>query len=222
MTEEILAEKIAAKLRHGILRGEFQPGSSIKERDNAKELGVSRTPMREAIRILAKEGLLVLRHARSPIVANPTFKEVADAIDVLLALEKLATRLACRNASAEDVDNIRKIHAEICDQYDALDPVDLFDLDMTFHLAIVESSGNNSLLVTYKSYLERLWRVRFLSARQRRNRTRVVKQHTALFEAIANRDEVAATQALDDHLGRLVDDVRPIIEEEHKQTGHAN
>ncbi|MEQ9673915.1 MAG: winged helix-turn-helix domain-containing protein, partial [Roseovarius indicus] len=69
MAEGILAEQIANQLRRDILRGKLAPGASIKERDNAAEMGVSRTPMREAIRILAQDGLVILRPARSPIVA---------------------------------------------------------------------------------------------------------------------------------------------------------
>ncbi|MDN3722463.1 GntR family transcriptional regulator [Roseibium salinum] len=95
MSEPNLADEIAARLRRDILRGKLPPGSAIKERDNALELGVSRTPMREAIRILAKEGLVILRPSRSPVVARPSFKEISDQVAVLVALEKFSAELAC-------------------------------------------------------------------------------------------------------------------------------
>ena len=103
LTEASLPEQIAAQLRRDILSGKFPPGSPMKERDNAAEMGVSRTPMREAIRILAKEGLVVLRPARSPIVAQLTLKQISDNIEVLTALELLAADLACQNGSDSQV-----------------------------------------------------------------------------------------------------------------------
>lgn len=216
MAEQVLAESIANRLRRDILRGKFLPGASIKERDNAAELGVSRTPMREAIRILAKEGLLVLRPSRSPIVAQPTFKEIADAVDVLMALENLAVVKACRNATTEDLAKIRGIHEEIAEKYDQLNSLDLFEIDMSFHSAITAATHNASLLATYLSYLERLWRARYLSASQKRNRARVVSHHAAILDALETRDERAARAAIDLHLGNLANDIRPAIEQEQK------
>jgi len=216
MADQVLAEQVAAQLRRDILRGKFPPGASIKERDNAAEMGVSRTPMREAIRILAKEGLLVLRPSRSPIVAKPTFKEISDAVDVLLALEYLSVELACRNATGKDLAEIRNIHQAIAEKYDLLDPLDLFELDMAFHNAIAKGAHNEALLATYRSYLERLWRARFLSARQKRNRERVVNQHSAILEALEGRDAKAAKAAIELHLGSLAENIRPVIEGEHR------
>lgn len=94
MPADTLADHIAAQLRHSILRGTLPPGTLIKERDTAAEMHVSRTPMREAIRILAKEGLVLLRPARSPIVARLDAKAVADQAQVLIALEILSAQLA--------------------------------------------------------------------------------------------------------------------------------
>ena len=215
MTDQILAEQLAAQLRREILRGKFPPGASIKERDNAAELGVSRTPMREAIRILAKEGLLVLRPSRSPIVAQPTFKQVSDAVDVLLALEYLSVEQACINATEEDLAEIHRIEADFAEKYDSLDPLDLFEIDMAFHKAIVKASHNDALLETYNSYLERLWRARYLSAIQKRNRDRAVSQHTAILNALETRDVKAAKAAIELHLGKLAEHIRPVIESEY-------
>jgi len=214
MASEVLAEQIAAKLRRDILRGELPPGSSVKERDNAGEMGVSRTPMREAIRMLAKEGLLVLRPARSPIVAQPSFKEIADAVEVLLALENLSVDLACRHATAEDLARIDKVHAAIAANYDKLDALDLFEIDMEFHTAIAAAAHNEALFATYRSYLERLWRARFLSARQKRNRDRVIGHHAAIIAAIKAQDTTAAKDAVQRHLGNLASSIQPLIEGE--------
>ena len=97
-------KKSQHQLRRNILRGHAFTGWSIKERDNAAEMGVSRTPMREAIRILAKEGLIELRPARSPIVSMPDgASRSSDDVEVLLAVEKLSGELACDRATDAEI-----------------------------------------------------------------------------------------------------------------------
>ena len=204
MTDNSLPEKIAASLRRDILRGTLAPGAQIKERDSAAELGVSRTPMREAIRILAKEGLVLLRPSRSPVVADPTLKEVTDAIAVLSALEVLSGKLACRHATVDQIAGIRGIHEHFSEIYDYTDPVDLFEVDMSFHVAIAQASHNLPLAETHRSYLERLWRARFLSARRRKARDRVLRQHGQIVAALETRDETAITRDIEEHLEHLV------------------
>ncbi|MEF3048949.1 GntR family transcriptional regulator [Pseudotabrizicola sp. L79] len=217
MSDANLAIDLAAHLRRDILRGALPPGAPIKERDNALELGVSRTPMREAIRILAQEGLVVLRPSRSPIVAQPGFKEIADQVAVLQVLEKLSAELACRHATEADLARIRAINDDIAAKQDRADPLDLFEIDMSFHTAIVAASGNAALAETHRSYLARLWRARFLGARLARSRARVVGEHAAIVQALMARDAPAARAAIEAHIGNLAEYIRPVIEAEEAQ-----
>ncbi|WP_346909423.1 GntR family transcriptional regulator [uncultured Roseibium sp.] len=219
MSEPNLADEIAVRLRRDILRGKLPPDAPIKERDNASELGVSRTPMREAIRMLAKEGLVILRPSRSPVVARPSFKDISDQVAVLLALEKLSAELACENATAADLAELHAFNQRMSDCYDQADPLDLFEIDMTFHTALAKASHNASLAETHRAYLARLWRARFLSASQKRNRVRVIGQHRSILDALDARDVDAVRSAIDRHLGHLAEDIRPIIEEEQRRHG---
>lgn len=214
---DTLAEQIARQLRRDILRGRLPPGSPVKERDNAAELGVSRTPMREAIRILANEGLVQLRPSRSPIVVNMTPKEISDQVVVLLALEKLSAELACANATEEDLSDIREINDRMADAYDHIDALDLFENDMSFHTAIAKASHNDALAETHRAFLARLWRARYLSARQRRNRERVVSHHGAILMALEARDPEAVRSSINDHLGNLANDILAALEIESRQ-----
>ncbi|WP_095594635.1 GntR family transcriptional regulator [Actibacterium pelagium] len=214
MAEPTLAEHIANELRRDILRGKLAPGESIKERDNAAEMGVSRTPMREAIRILAKEGLIQLRPSRSPIVARPNFKNVEDHAQVLIALEKLSAELAVKNASDEDISHIAGIVDHMSEHFDTSDPLDMFEIDMSFHTAIADASKNKALAETHRTFLQRLWRARYLAASQRRNRQRVVNEHTLILNALRGRDAKAARAAIDNHLWHLAEDIREVIEKE--------
>ncbi|GHF53654.1 GntR family transcriptional regulator [Seohaeicola zhoushanensis] len=207
MSEEIadttLPEQIARQLRRDILRGKLAPGDPIKERVNAGGMGVSRTPMREAIRILAKEGLVILRPSRSPVVASPTLKEATDAIEVLMALELLSGELACKQASDADIAAIEAIQTAMEARYDNADKLDLFEIDMSLHRAIAEASHNASLAETHRAYLQRLWRVRYLSASQRESRERVLRQHREIVEGLKKRDAEQVRAAIQSHLEHL-------------------
>ncbi|RNF35015.1 GntR family transcriptional regulator [Paracoccus methylarcula] len=205
MAGEILAEDIANKLRRDILRGVLAPGAPVKERDAAAKYGVSRTPMREAIRILANDGLVLLRTARSPVVADPSLKEVSDDIAVLSALELLSGRLACKHATEEEIADISAIQDRFAEMHNApgTDRLELFETDMSFHIAIARASHNPSLADTYSAYLARLWRARYLSAIQRRSRATVLRQHGRIVEGLRERDIAKTRKAMESHLERL-------------------
>ena len=206
-----LAEQVAKQLRRRILRGDLLPGAPVKERDTASTMGVSRTPMREAIRILSKEGLIVLRPSRSPIVAELNYKSVSDQAEVLTALEKLSAELACKNATPTDLDELQGIVDYMAANFYDTDPLDMFEIDMSFHTAIAKASHNEALVETHRFYSQRLWHARYLAARQRRNRERVVTQHTAILAAMRARDASAARAAIDTHLWQLSEDIRQQI-----------
>jgi len=208
VAREALSVDIADQLRRDILRGKLAPGAPIKERVLAEEMDVSRTPMREAIRILAKEGLVQLRPARSPIVANPCFREIAESVEVLRALELLSGELACRHASDAEIARIRALHEQIADAYDRVDTLDLFEIDMQFHIAIARASHNRALWETHMAFLARLWRARYLSAKQRRSRDRVLRQHGAIVAALEARDPHRVKVEIEAHLEALLDNIR--------------
>lgn len=210
---DTLPEQIANQLRRDILNGKFAPGAAIKERDNAREMGVSRTPMREAIRILANEGLVVLRPARSPIVAKPGFKQIADNIEVLTVLELLSADLACRNATDAQIDHIVALNDRFATLHDSLDRVALFELDMGFHIAIAEASNNAVLAETHRAILARMWRARFLSAQDETSRRRVLDQHGQITEGLQHRDAHRVRVAVEDHLRHLLANLRDYFED---------
>lgn len=214
MVEKTLPEQIADSLRRDILRGKLVPGAPVKERDGAGEKGVSRTPMREAIRILALEGLIELRPARSPVVARPDLKSVTDDVEVLLAIERLSSQLACARATQDDLDEIAGINQRMSDGFETEDHLDIFELDMAFHSAIAQASHNAQLAGIHRTYLARLWRLRFLASIKRRNKARVIGHHTGILDALINRDPVAAEAAIDLHLSALAQDIAEVLEAE--------
>lgn len=211
---ESLAESIAYELRREILRGNLAPGAQIKERDNAERQGVSRTPMREAIRILANEGLVQLRPLRSPVVADPSLTDIIDQIQVLQALELLSAELACAHATDTEIAAIGALKDRIETIYGEADTLDVFELDMQFHAAIVAASHNAALAETHGAYMARLWRARYLSARRKLSRDRVLRQHAAIHDALHHRDLAAIKAEVSAHLAAMIVNIQDHFREE--------
>lgn len=221
MADQTLPDQIARRLRRDILRGTLAPGDSIKERDNAAEMGVSRTPMREAIRILATEGLVILRPSRSPIVANPSLREITDNIEVLAVLELKSAELACARATTDDLERIAAIQARMEAEYDRADRIAVFETDMAFHLAIARAAHNPSMAETHHAYLARLWRARYLSAIRKQSRDRVLRQHQGIVAGLMARDAERVLTDLGSHLEHLAINVRHRFEEDGLLPGTA-
>lgn len=216
MSDQTLPEKLANQLRRDILRGNLTPGDSVKERAKADDLGVSRTPMREAIRIVAREGLITLRPSRSPIVAIPDIKAVNDDVEVLISIEKLSGKLACERATNTDIDEIAAITQHMSDHFSTMDAVDMFEIDMSFHSAIAKASHNVPLAEIHTRFLARLWRARFLAAVKRRNRSNMIAEHTSILIALRNREPLAVDIAIEKHLHQLSVDISSVIGQEHQ------
>lgn len=215
--DRTIPASIADQLRREILNGELPPGTQIKERDNADRLGVSRTPLREAVRILAKEGLVTLRPLRSPIVAAPTLDEVRDEVAVLRMLEVMSGELACRNATEAEIAHIRDLAGQVDRLYFSADKVDVFGIDMAMHSAIVAASHNAALMRTHREYLQRLWRIRFLSARRRDDANRTLGDHAGMIDALTRRDESAIRHHVENHMSGLLANIEAHFRDEAAQ-----
>jgi len=200
ISRQSLAERVADELRDLVLLEKLEPGSTIPERETAEALGVSRTPLRESLRILAAEGLVDIAPNRPPTVANPTVDELASLLEVLGSLESLAGELACVNASDEAIDKIIGLEQQMQNTSDSSEPLAFFQLDMQFHQHIVAGSGNEPLMQVHQTFNARLWRARFISSRQRVNRPGTLKQHRNIVKALQKRDAGRCSLALKTHL----------------------
>jgi len=211
LARQSLAERIADELRDLVLLENLAPGSSIPERETAAALGVSRTPLRESLRILAAEGLVNIEPNRPPRVADPSIEELGALLEVLGTLESLAGELACSNASDNAIARIARLESNMLKVSDKSDPLKFFQLDMQFHQLIVESSGNEPLIKTHKTYNAQLWRARFISSRQRVNRPTTLQQHSAIISALTRRDSAACSVALKQHLYAGLNNIRSAL-----------
>ncbi|MEM7528573.1 MAG: GntR family transcriptional regulator [Pseudomonadota bacterium] len=195
-----LAAEAADSLRELIILGKLAPGLPVRERDLAEAFGISRTPLKEALRILEGEGLVVYSPTRRPFVANPSLGEINDWLRVQGALEALAGELACEKASDVELVEIERLNAAIREARDANGQLEAFRADMRFHVAIVAASGNAALAETHATYNARLWRLRFLSSQRVAGRDTTRQEHLDIVDALKTRDAAAARRALEQHL----------------------
>ncbi|NIA72078.1 GntR family transcriptional regulator [Pelagibius litoralis] len=195
-----LAMEAADNLREFIMLGRLAPGMSVRERDLAEAFGISRTPLKEALRILETEGLIVYGPTRRPRVADPSLDEINDWLRVQGALEALAGELACAEATDAQLAKIEEINTSIKEARDTDGQLEAFRMDMRFHEAIVAASGNEALAETHATYNARLWRVRFLSSQRIASRDATRSEHLDIVEALKARDAAAARKALKSHL----------------------
>jgi DNA-binding GntR family transcriptional regulator len=195
-----LAADAADNLREFILLGKLAPGMPVRERDLAEAFGISRTPLKEALRILEAEGLIAYGPTRRPVVADPSLEEINDWLRVQGALEARAGELACDVASDKAIAEIERLNKAIKGARDSEGQLEAFRCDMAFHDAIVAASGNRSLFETHATYNARLWRVRFLSSQRLVSRDITRREHEEIVDALKTRDAGAARQSLSQHL----------------------
>jgi DNA-binding GntR family transcriptional regulator len=195
-----LAVEAAGTLREFILLGKLEAGQPVRERDLADAFGISRTPLKEALRILETEGLIDYGPTRRPRVASPALETIRDWLQVQGALEALAGELCCEQASDRELAKIDAINASIAKARDAGKPLEAFKRDMKFHSEIVAASKNKSLIETHMTYNARLWRVRYLSSQRSVGLATTAQEHFDILEALKSRDVRASRQAMRTHL----------------------
>lgn len=196
-----LSEDAAQTLRAMILLEKLPPGTALPERDLAQALGVSRTPLREAIRLLATEGLVQYTAARRPFVADPSLTEIKNCLRIQGALEALAGQLACEYATDKELLNIEQLNKQMVEaSSDGDDRLMAFRTDMDFHCAIVAAAKNPQLIETHAGYNARLWRVRFLSSQRTASKQSTRREHEHIVASLLDRNASQTAINLRQHL----------------------
>lgn len=208
-----LSEDAADTLRKLILLEKLPPGLPVPERDLAEELGISRTPLKQALSILEIEGLIEYSSTRRPRVADPSLESIAKNLAVLAALEALAGEVACREATKRDIRDILRLDLRMRKIPLAAPPLKFFDLDMAFHARIVEAARNEPLVETHRRINARLWRARFMSSRQTKRRANTLAEHKSICEALSVRDPVQTSAVLRRHLQSTVVNIADVRKE---------
>lgn len=195
-----LREVVFNTLRDDILRGELEPGERLMEIHLAEKLGVSRTPVREAIRKLELEGLVKMIPRRGAVVASITISDLEDVLEVRKVLEQLTVKLACEKITDEEIALLKKHHEEFAKAINTNDLTSLAEKDVSFHDVIYNASRNNRLIQILNNLREQMYRYRLEYIKDRQKRKLLVSEHEKILNAVMNRDSTTAEAAIDAHI----------------------
>jgi DNA-binding GntR family transcriptional regulator len=195
-----LGEQAYEYVRRGILAGEYPIGSIVSDGEIAEALGMSKTPVRQALKLLAQEGLLETGQRRQLVVRGVTPEFRLEVLESREALERIAVAHACRDMPIEEIDYLRLSLIRQRRAAEAGNEAEFIELDEAFHLTIASASGLPTLarLLTQLRGFVRLMRLG--TARHRGHLFRVLEEHEAIVDALEKRDERAALAALAEHL----------------------
>jgi DNA-binding GntR family transcriptional regulator len=200
--EQSLHDEILVRLRDHIVEGNIPDGGRIPERQLCEMLGISRTPLREALKVLAAEGLVELLPNRGARVRQLSERDLGELFDIMGGLESLAGRLACENISDAEIAEIERLHHEMYGFYLHRDMHGYFRVNQLIHQKIVEASRNTTLLGSYANFAGRIRRVRYSAnfARKRDRWAEAMREHEAILDALRRRSGSELSDILFTHL----------------------
>jgi DNA-binding GntR family transcriptional regulator len=211
ISRHTLHGELVERLRDMIIEGRLAPGSRINEGPLGSSLGVSRTPLREAIKFLASEGLIELVPGRGAVVKALTPRDVQEMLQVLTALEVMAGRLACRVATDAQVAGVRSLHDQMMGFYASRDRLEYYKRNQAIHTGIVALSGNRFLAGQHEAIQGRMKRIRFIGNEKPTGWAGAVAEHEDMIAALEARDADRLAAALTTHLERTWERVRDTL-----------
>jgi DNA-binding GntR family transcriptional regulator len=195
-----LHDEVAERLRELIRDGVLEPRARVNELELAERFGISRTPLREAIKILATEGLLDLLPNRGARVASISVEEADEVIEVVAGLEATAGELACRSITDAEVATIEAKHAAMLEAWRAADNAAYFTLNREIHEAIMAASRNATLQGIYATLSGRIQRARYAAHKTPEQWARAVREHEEMLALLKNRDGARLGSVLREHI----------------------
>ena len=202
---------VVSRIRDMIIEGQLPSGVRIHEGQVGAQLGVSRTPLREALKVLATEGLVELIPSRGAIVRKLTAKDAKDMLDVLSTLEQLAGSMTCQAASDADIREVRRLHNEMLKLYQARNRLQYFKLNQQIHSALISLSGNDSLALVHDILQSRMKRIRYIGDQTDDSWSSAVHDHEEMIDALEARDGPRLSAAMVNHLAQTWDRVEHAI-----------
>jgi DNA-binding GntR family transcriptional regulator len=208
-----LYEEIAEIIRDKITEGELDEGSFIDEAEMSAQLKVSRTPIREALKVLANEGLVEIFPNRGSYVSRITGEDARHLIELLADLEGFGGELASGRASDEAIQSIKAVHENMVTAFVAEDKPKYFRLNQVIHEEIVEASANKHLIYAHHRCSRRLRRIRYLSNLKQKAWRKSVADHEAILDALTRRSGRTLRKILTEHAHGIWSDVEPLFRE---------
>ena len=203
--------EVVARVRDMIIEGTLETGTRINESELGPRLGVSRTPLREALRTLASEGLIDLVPSKGAVVRSFGLAEITEMLESVKALEGFAARLGTARASDEEIAGVLAIHDEMVARYEARERLAYYKLNQSIHSAIVNLAHNRSLSELHALVQGRLKRIRYIGNHAPAKWAGAMADHERMADALRRRDGDALAAALEDHMDNTLDRVRDVL-----------
>ncbi|MEM1199184.1 MAG: GntR family transcriptional regulator [Pseudomonadota bacterium] len=213
-----LHDELAEQLRNLIVQGVLEPGTKVPERELCERFGVSRTPLREALKVLASDGLVTLMPNRGAQVSKLTLAELEEVFPVMGALEALSGELACARITDVQVSNIRELHARMAEHYRAGQLEDYFAINEQIHEAILDAAGNDTLSAQYRSLSTRIRRARYIANMTPERWAQAIDEHEQIVRALEERDAQRLAGILRAHLANKFETVRDWLQSQEAAT----
>nr|WP_092070640.1 GntR family transcriptional regulator [Dendrosporobacter quercicolus]NSL48323.1 GntR family transcriptional regulator [Dendrosporobacter quercicolus DSM 1736]SDM13052.1 DNA-binding transcriptional regulator, GntR family [Dendrosporobacter quercicolus] len=195
-----LREVVCETLREAIRSGVLQPGERLMEIQLAEELGVSRTPVREAIRKLELEGYVIMLPRRGTYVANLSIKDINEVFEIRTALDVLATGLAAERITEEELEQLERLLVQIGEFIEQNDMEKIVEIDTQFHDLLYRASRNDRLVGIINNLREQLTRFRSISMAYPGRLKKTLEEHSRMVEAIAQRNVKLAQKLAVEHM----------------------
>jgi len=206
-----LHDQVASRLRTMLVEGQIAPGAKLNERELSEKLRVSRTPLREAIKLLAAEGLVDLLPNRGAVAVKLTEADVRNTFELLATLEAMSGELAAQRITDDELAELRALHYEMMACFSRRDLSGYYRINARIHTAINDAAGNPVLASTYRSINARVQSLRFRTNQNEAKWKHAVAEHERMIDALSKRDSAAMREVLVEHLNRKRDTVLELL-----------
>ena len=200
-----LSLEISQRLRQMIMEGELKSGEKVPERALTQRFGVSRTPVREAVKILAHEGFVELVQNRGAIVARQTATELGELFPVIAALEGAAGELACVQASPDEIARLGRLCTALRAAYDGADRPTYFEINQKIHAGILKAAANPTLSRQHETLAQRVFRARYQANLSPERWLTATQEHEAIQSALEARNGKRLGELMREHLMHKLD-----------------
>lgn len=209
-----LRDVVFHTLRAAILKGDLKPGERLMELQLAAKLGVSRTPIREAIRMLEQEGLAITIPRKGAEVAKMTEKDMEDVLQIRTALEELAIRLSCQKITPAELTELQAAMDQFEEMTKTGDIAEIARADVNFHDVLYKASDNPKLLGLLNNLREQMYRYRVEYLKNSSIYPQLIEEHHHMYEALREKDVEKAAAYTRKHLQNQTEAVKKIIQEQ--------
>ena len=200
MRRTTLHEEIAGLLRQMIFDGELEDGSRVPEKGLCERFSISRTPLREALKVLANEGLITLLPNKGARITRLTPEDIDEVFPIMGALEAVAGEMAASAISDDGIAEIRALHYQMALHHTRKERLEYFSLNQQIHERILDAAGNPTLTQMYKTLSGRIRRARYIANISQARWDQAMQEHESILHTLGERDGACLGKLLKSHL----------------------